>query len=416
VTASRAAPRPTVILATLAAVAIALAVCATAATVIVASDVTKERERARQQQVTALLSIEQARASLAIAPSLREAIDSLVAPLAPFTAADSATIALMTSHWGNRASERRDPFAVPADLDLPADVPTVTAADLARALGALGGDSVADRALVARVLADTATSWLASWRRFARSTPLPAFWGYRDHRPGVATLERLPRRSYTGVRLLAQLNELAGRAALERGDAEAALVRGLENAAASRHYLDSPILADFLVGRVFAVGASRLVGDAARALGDEATRARAQSLLALASPAGGSFLALRRAAEHDAASPAGTLAWELFDDDKLPFAVRVEILYATITGACNHTREVLFGFDPERERRLVDVATRHGDHPVMGPLLGLLPETARRVRETPAALLPPSVWPTAGMLDALLPEAVAARAVLCRQF
>lgn len=415
-TASRTTPRPTVILATLAAIAIALAVCATAATVIVASDVTRERERVRQQQVTVSGSVEEARAALSIAASLRAMVDSVVAPLAPFAPADSETVARMALQWGDAEPTWRALVAVPAGFTAPTDPPRATASDLGRALAGIRGDSLMDSVALHRALADTASSWLATWRRFARSAPLPALWGFREGLPGATSRVELPLRLNRGTRHLYQLNELAGRAALARGDASFALARGLENVAASRHYLDSPILADFLVGRLLATAGSRLAGDAARALGELRLGERADSLHALARQGNGSFLTLSRAAEHDAASPAGTLAWELFEDDKLPFAVRVEILYATITGACNHTREVLFGFSPERERRLAEVAARHADHPVMGRLLGLLPITARRMREETTSLLPPSVWPTAGALDVLLPESVAARTVLCQQF
>jgi hypothetical protein len=48
-------------------------------------------------------------------------------------------------------------------------------------------------------------------------------------------------------------------------------------------------------------------------------------------------------------------------------------------------------------------------------MLELLPRAARTVRESPTSLLAPDVWPTAGVLDVLLPESVAARTVLCQQ-
>jgi hypothetical protein len=212
-----------------------------------------------------------------------------------------------------------------------------------------------------------------------------------------------------------QLNELAGRLALRAGDHASATQRGLENVAASRHYLDSPIIVDFLVGRSIALDGARLVADAARAAGDTRQLARAEELERLATNNASSLLALQRAAERDAASPSGTLAMELFDDDKLPFAVRVEILYANVLGGCGHTREVLFGFSPERESRLAALAAKHRDHPAFGPMLELIPRAARRVREAPTSLLSPDVWPSAGVLDVLLPESVAARTVLCQQ-
>lgn len=414
-TSTHSTARPTVILATLAAIAIALAVCATAATVIVASDVTRERERVQAHGAVASVPVSEARAALATMPSLRATIDSLAAPLAPFAPADSITVALMTVQWDSRPAQHRAVFA-PSRIDAhPASTPASSLSDLNTVVLALRGERAPDVALRARVLADTTTPWLATWRAFARSAPLPPLWGYREGLPGVTSSFDLPVRGYNGVKHLQLLNEIVGRVALEGGDAHAALQRARENVAATRHYLDSPLLVDFTFGRSLAVQAGRLIADAARALGDSATLSLALSLETLAANGSASFLALSRAAERDAASPAGTLAMELFDDDKLPFAVRVEILYATIAGACGHTREVLFGFAPEREQRLADLAARHRDHPAFGPLLGLMPAAARRVRENPTSLLSPDVWPTAGAMDGLLPDAVAARALLCQQ-
>lgn len=414
-TPTQTTARPTVILATLAAIAIALAVCATAATVIVASDVTRERERVQEHGAVASVSVSDAHAALSTMPSLRATVESLSAPLAPFAPADSHTIALMTVQWDSRPAQHRAVFA-PARLDDQlADAPTSALDDLNAVLRGLRGEAAIDSAQMARVLADTTSSWLAAWRRFARSTPLPPLWGYREGLPGVTSSFDLPLRSFNGVRHLQLLNEAVARLALARGDAATALARGRENVAATRHYLDSPILADFVFGRALALSASRLLAEAARALDDRATLTLATTLEQLSVSTSTSFMALSRAAERDAASPSGTLAMELFDDDKLPFAVRVEILYATLSGGCGHTREVLFGFSPEREQRLTTLAATHRAHPVFGPMLGLMPAAARRIREAPTSLLSPDVWPTAGALDGLLPEAVAARAVLCQQ-
>ncbi len=406
--------RPTVILATLAAIAIVLAVFATAATVIVASDVTREREQMQQRGAVSSIPLADARASLAASASLRGLVDSLVAPLAPFADADSQTVALMVHQW-DTSGTRHAVFARPGAAGVPASPPRATASQLGSLLHALRGDSTLDTAALARAVEDTASPWLAVWRRFARSTPLPPLWGYRAGLPGVESTFDLPVRRYGGARQLMLLNELAGRLALQAGDHASAATRGLENVAASRHYLDSPILVDFLVGRTFALAGARLVADAARAAGDARRVAQAEELERLATNNASSLLALQRAAERDAASPSGTLAMELFDDEKLPFAVRVEILYANVLGGCGHTREVLFGFSPERETRLAALASQHREHPAFGPMLELLPRAARKVRESPTSLLSPDVWPTAGVLDVLLPESVAARTVLCQQ-
>lgn len=414
--ASRATPRPTVILATLVAIAIVLAVLATAATVIVASDVTRERERLQEAGTLTSLTVDEARREAEGFLTMRALVDTLVAELAPFAVADSPTIKRMTVLWGSTRQQR----AAFATTDIaPADTPRVAQRELIAFTRVLAGEAsdsavVLDSTLQARALADTASVWLATWRTFARSAPLPPFWGYRDALPGVTSAFDLPTRNVGAARHLALLNELAGRHALRSGNAQAARLRALENIAASRHYLDSPLLLDFMVGRAFALTGARLARDAAQVLGDTALLRRLDQF-ATTTGSASTFTALRRAAERDAASPDGTLAYELFDDEKLPFAVRVEILYAAVAGACNHTREVLFGFDPSREARLTEVAARHASHPVMGRALALLPPAARRVREAPTSLLSESRWPSGGALDGVLPEGVAARAVLCQQ-
>ncbi len=431
---SQTTARPSVILATLAAIAIALAVCATAATVIVASDVTREREKTRAMTGNSPVAVAEARAGLEALNGMREHVDSLVARLAPFSPVDSLTLAMITRQWDTRGSVNDVFIAAPAG-HLPLDTPTVPLVILRQYLAALRGDSVADgvgalasvdRASttatapltleqIAIVANDTSSSWLSAWRRFARGTTLPPLWGYRTNLPGVESSFDFPVRPTSGVLHLEALNELVGRLALRRGDAQAARARALENIAVSRHYLDSPVIVDFLMGRAIATRGAKLARDAARALDDRPLLAQLTAFDSLTDSGAGSFMALARAAERDAADPSSPLAFELFDDDKLPFAVRVEILYAVVQGACGHTREVLFGFSPEREQRLRELADRFRRDPALGPVLGLMPAAAQRVRERPQSLLPSELWPTSGMFDFLLPEPVAARAVACQQ-
>ncbi len=404
--------RPTVILATLAAIAIALAVCATAATVIVASDVTREREKRRIPGMAVSSSPAEARAALAELVTMRALVDSLIEPLAPFAPADSLTLALMARLWTKTAEPS---VLLPVAAHAIPDAPRVEMSRMAAFVHGLRADSAFEAAHLAEFAADTLSPWLRIWRTHARSEALSPFWGYRHGLPGVTTRFDLAKRSASTARHLQLLNELAGRLAFRAGRYRVALERGRENLAASRHYLDSPSLLEFSVGRSIALAGARLVADAAAALGDSATVALTREFEGRAMPGLSEFAVLQRAAERDAADPSTPMAMELFDDEKLPFAVRAEILYAVIAGACNHTREVLFGFAPEREQRLTALAERWRDHPTLGPALALLPPTARRVREQPASLLGPDVWPTQGLFDFLLPESVAARAVVCQQ-
>jgi hypothetical protein len=149
--------------------------------------------------------------------------------------------------------------------------------------------------------------------------------------------------------------------------------------------------------------------------GDTLLLAQAREVQGRIDDPSGGFLVMREAAIRDAADPEAPVAMELFEDDKLPFAVRVEILYAVTAGSCRNTREVLFGFAPGREARLQALATQYRDDAHLGAVLQLMPPAARRVREDPVSLLPRDRWPTGGTLDVLLPEATAARAVLCQR-
>ncbi len=408
---SSSTARPSVVLATLAAIAIALAVCATAATVIVATDVTRERGA---NTATPQLSLAQARASLEAMLSLRGVVDSMTARMGDLPPTDSATIALATRLWDTSTTRHPAWIAVPAGAT-PSSSPSGELTVLIEQVRKLRADSAQNAVDLASVARDTLSPWMAVWRKLAHSAPLAAMWGYQKGLPGVSTAADLPIRNYAALRQLYLLNELSGWIALRRGEPGVALLRALENLSASRHFLDAPVLVDVLAGRTIAAAAGRLAGDAARALGDRSMVTMATQLDQLAQPGASGFMALQQAAERDAADPNAPLAFELFDDEKLPFAVRVEILYAVVSGACNHTREVLFGFSPEREARLRALATRYQSHPTLGPILGLMPGTARLVRENPMSMLRSTDFPTAGTFDFLLPEGVAARAVVCQR-
>ncbi len=406
--------RPSAILATLVAIAIALAVCATAATVIVATDTSRERGKAQPSEYFGQQTVDEARASLSALGGLREAVDSLVVALAPFAAIDSLTLRRMANHWRPPSTASALFVSLPDSLR-PLDPPAAALTVLNEQVNALYADSVRDPSVLAAVARDTSSSWVTVWRRFARSEQLPALWGFRDGMPRVRTLSVPTARPASGTIHLSRLNELAGLLALDRGDAHTALARGLENLAASRHYLDSPLMSDFLTGRALASSGAKLARAAASALQDSVMLRRLAAFDALSGDDRSSFLVLYRAAERDAADPEAPMAMELFDDEKIPFAVRVEVLYAIVQGACGHTREVLFGFDAQREVRLQSLADRYANDPTLGPILQHMPATARRVREAPASLLNESRWPVTGTLDFLLPEGVAARAVGCQQ-
>ena len=110
------------------------------------------------------------------------------------------------------------------------------------------------------------------------------------------------------------------------------------------------------------------------------------------------------------------MAIELFDDEKLPFAVRVEILYATVAGSCRNTRRCSSASPPSGRIALAAARRRAGSaDPAMGPMLGLMPALGGAVREQPRGpVCPSATWPAKGGFDFLLPESVAARSILCQ--
>lgn len=416
--------RPTVILATLAAVAIALAVFATAATVIVASDATRQHSAlSASAGRVPLPSPTVARGQLYEVQTLPALVDSMVRRLGALPVADSVDIALMSRLWladdgaDLRAPTRAVWLRVPDSL-LPLNAPSVDAARIARVLayaranGTTLNDSLESD--FTRAAPDTLTEWLGRWRRFARSQPLPPLWGYRPGLPGVRSAFDMPTRDVEGLVALAELNELSGWLASRAGHDDQAIARGLENLSASRHHLESPLLLDLLAGLRMAASGAHVVATAAARLGDSTLVAQAHEVLRRTDAKALSFLALRAEALRDAADPATPVTMELFEDEKLPFAVRVEILYATIAGSCRSTREVLFGVAPQRQATLELLATRWRDDPALGPVLALMPPAAELVRESPASRISAEYWPTTGMLDVLLPEATAARAVACQ--
>ncbi len=405
-------------MATLASIAIVLAVCATAATVIVASDATRQHAaHGGVQRDTPSYAV--AREQLYQVQTLRAVVDSMVARLGPLPAADPVDVAVMSRLWqleDREASTTAAAVWIPVpDSLLPLDGPSIDRARLVRTLRRVRADSALDTTEFNRAADDTLTRWTARWRQHARSAPLPPFWGYRAGLPGVGSSFDLPTRNATGLVALAQLNELAGWSDLLADRLDGALARGLENMSASRHYLDSPLMIDLTAGLAMAASGAELVARVAGRTGVEALAAQAVEVLRISSTRGSSFQALREEAVRDAADPDAPVMLELFDDEKLPFAVRVEILYAAIGGACRSTREVLFGFAPEREATLQALATKWHNDPALGPALALMPAAARRAREAPESLLPPEQWPTRGVLDVLLPEPTAARAVACQQ-
>lgn len=419
--------RPSVILATLAALAIVLAVCATAATVLVATDAT--RQHAAASAVAGIRpEFTAARGSWQRVGELGPLVDSLVAELGSFPVADSGQIAIMARlrvyplpAAVRQAAESTHPvwIALPDSVAVP-DGLSVDGDRLTRALSLLATDaralvSTAEHSDLTLAAADTLTSWLGRWRTHARSAPYAPMWGYRAGLPGVESAFDLPPRNGQSLYLLAQLNALTGWVALRRDDGPLALERALENLAASRHHLESPLVSELRWGTRIAASGAELALAVAMARGDSVLAQRARAVQRRTALSMEGMIALGEAAIADAADPAAPVAMELFEDDKLPFAVRAEILYATLAGSCRNTREVLFGFSPLRETQLQALAARWQAHPSLGPVLGLMPAAARTLRERPVSLLPADRWPSSGVLDFLLPEATAARAVLCQQ-
>ncbi len=304
----------------------------TAASVFVASD---SARRSAQGGLPPELSLDAHRRTAAI----HALQDSLLLPLGPLPALDAATlrsVVALTQHAGR-------PGETPA-----AAVWTVppTAAS----------DSLSSAAYV-------------MLRRWARSAPLEALWGYREGLGDPANPWVIPGRAWPLLMRYAKHNTQEADSALVHGAPEAAMERARETIAAARHFADQPTAADMLVGRALLMDGADLLARAARQ-GDAPTivsQARrlsqlAQANYALAQPERASLNAM-------AVDPADGRLEQIAADRSLPHAWRLAALDAVVVGACLRTREVLLGATEDRRKLLAQMGVGVADIPRAGELV-----------------------------------------------
>ena len=207
--------------------------------------------------------------------------------------------------------------------------------------------SPADSALwIAHAPADTdANVALAAYRRWARSAPLPAFWGARPGFPGLADSRMLPMPRLQALKRLWIANEAAADSALLAGDTETALVRARENIAGARHLFWQPRPIDAMAGRSMLSSGAKLLARTALQAQQPTLHEAAQRLVTLAgavAPIPPGFATPRGRTLGDRA------LLVVAGDTTLHPATRFLAIELTVSAACHSTREVLFGPTAER--------------------------------------------------------------------
>lgn len=334
----------------------AVVVCGTAASVVVASDATgklKKYSDARKEVASRYKPSDSFRDTGENAAR----IDSLLVPLGPLPQAQLRDIAVMNSIGQNSA----------APLD-----PVWESSPLAASPGALPkahrrspifkgriDTSVMNAEWVAGAVADTANPWMPVFRRWARSAPLPALWGYREGLPGAAEGRGVPTRPFALLRVLFDVNTEAGLLAFRDGRYETAMERARENIAGARHLIEQPIELDAMLGRIQMSVGVRLLSMSARESGDSATLLRATVLDSAIRKY--YFGPAQLTAEE--ADPRSNAAESVIADRSMLPSHRMAAFDAIVRGGCRNTREVVFGFDERRresiERALASVSDIH---------------------------------------------------------
>ncbi len=298
----------------------------TAASVLVASDASRRPGAARQ---SATLTLEPNRQSGAI----HALLDTLLAPLGPLPELDSATLR-----------------AAVALTIAPTRGGRLPASEVWIASPRVSTDS----------LSPAEVTLLRVW---ARSEPLGPLWGYRPAlRAAKGHGERLTR-AWRPLRQFVRHNEEDADSALAHGDVSLAMERARETLAASRHFVDQPLIYDMLVGRVFMVIGAKLLARAARQADEPFVVTQANRLAELARS--NYALGPGQWAQFNAlgAEPAAGQLQHIAADRTLPPAIRLLAVHAAVTGACLRTREVLLGPTAERREGLVRLAMAVADLP-----------------------------------------------------
>ncbi len=341
---------------------------ATAATVYAASDL----QRVRARHDSAGLKLE---ASRDLAP-LRALTDSLVAPLGALRPTDSATLTQVVAL-----------IAKPADSSLWIAHPPA--------------DSSPARAM-------------AVYRRWARSTPLPAFWGMRADVLLRNEAHAIPTPDLRHVQQLAAANEAAADSALLAGDTDAALARARENIAGARHLVWQPRPADASTGRSMLTSGAKLLARTALQAQQPTLHASARRLVTLSNrvePFPRAFVARPHVQPDDHALLA------MAADTTLHAATRFLAIELMVAGACRSTREVLFGPTAERHNAIDAMIDATSDIPRLAELRPVYHQALDRLDGGPRPVVDSvnaSESVTATLLRLVVPGSVQARIDACR--
>lgn len=133
-----------------------------------------------------------------------------------------------------------------------------------------------------RLARDTATPWLAVWRRAAAAAEPPPAWHYRIGAPGVDGLLRPPGLDTARYRALSWINEEAAILELEFGGpgaAASAVRRARENVAMAHLLARSPHMREHIAGYALLFDAAKLLRSAGERTGDRAAVRDGQRLL-----------------------------------------------------------------------------------------------------------------------------------------
>jgi hypothetical protein len=398
---------PTKLLATGLACAVTLVVCATAATIIASSELAAKPEQA----VIALSPRDIEGDFFRDAGPTAALIDSLLAPLGAARDANAEDVALMMALVAGHAPIR-GAWDVRGSAALVTRVPRAPARILP-VRAAL--DSLSASEFVA-AMSDTGSAWMPVYRRWARSRPLPALWGYRRGLTGVQTVSELPARNFDALRALFSVNDNVALVALRAGDDRGALTHARENLSASRHFLEQPTLNDALMGRHFARRAAQLMAIAATHGGDDIVLHQA---LRLDSASSRFDLRVIKWLYQQQANPHAVSAVEVAADRALPPAIRVGAMMPIVTAGCRDTREIVFGFSHARPDVLQRAARAVADIERAGELADLYRRQLDDIRVDPerhAVALPVKQsieLAGLGALEWMVPPGVRARIALC---
>jgi len=344
---------------------VGLLVSATAASVYVAGDPQRQVAGASGREAAGLLT-----AARSSAP-LEALVDSLIEPLGPFEAADSATVLRMAALVSGPGHHQ-------AFLPSPDDP---------------AGDSA-----------------LPVFRAWARSTRMPTFWLYRPGFPSTADIRTLPVLRLPSLDSLFAANEQAADSALVRGDVERALQHARENIAAARHLLWQPLAYDAVVGRERLRDAAALLARSALQADQPLLHGGAQRLLRLTQSVRDAFSTPWSRQSTLGADPDDRSLLQLAGDHAAFPASRLSALDQVVLGSCVSTRDMLFGSSAARHAAIDRLGHAMRDVPRVAELRPLYHRALDAFdHATPA--------PTSGsdqLLRFLVPSSVGARVDFCR--